>query len=206
MTPPLKPKRLGAHTHFFRRVEHNGAMKRSALIALFAYLALGMAVADGPAVGKAAPAIAVKTVSGAKFELRTALKSGPVFLYFISTTCPVTKAATPHYVKLASAYRAAGVTVIGVVNADKKSTERWAKTSKFTFPVIADPDYKIIDSYKVERAPSSAIIGRDGKVAGFWTGYSRGFLNAAASASAKALGRAPLNLDFSSAPADAVAG
>jgi hypothetical protein len=50
------------------------------------------------------------------------------------------------------------------------------------------------------------LIGKDGKVVKFWTGYSKGFLDEQVTMSAKALGRGPSKLDFQGAPAQWMAG
>lgn len=99
--------------------------------------------------GVKAPAFTAKTFDGTKVKL-TDHKGSKVALYFYP------KDATPGCTKQAcnlrdniDALTKAGVVVIGVSPDGNDSHEKFSSKHKLTFPLIADPDHKIINKYGV---------------------------------------------------------
>lgn len=162
------------------------------------------AVTELVPAGKAAPNFSGKLSNGAAFSLSAATKTSPVFVYFIAESCPVTDAATPYYNRLATAYKALGLQVVGVINADNPAG--WIKSHKPTFPILADGKYKVIEAYGVERGPTSVLIGKGGKIVKSWDGWSRGYVQELGSLSARALGKSAVALDLKGAPTQVEAG
>lgn len=157
--------------------------------------------------GTVAPKFTGKRADGKTFSLDDELRvKKHVFVYFISTSCPVSKEATPHYTAFAKAYAALGITVVGVVNDDKAGFDVWNRTHKVPYPVVLDKDKKIINAYKVEAAPSAVFIGTNGKVIKSWTGYSKPQLLETNQLAAKSLGKTAPKLAFDGAPASWQAG
>jgi len=100
-------------------------------------------------VGTRAPAFTATTFDGTKVKL-TDHKGSKVALYFYP------KDATPGCTKQACNLRdniddlvAAGVVVIGVSPDDNVSHEKFAVKHSLPFPLIADPDHKVIGKYGV---------------------------------------------------------
>lgn len=100
-------------------------------------------------VGAKAPAFTATTFDGQKVKL-TDYKGTKVALYFYP------KDATPGCTKQACNLRdnidgltAAGIAVIGVSPDDNTSHEKFATKHELPFPLIADPDRKIIEKYGV---------------------------------------------------------
>ena len=177
------------------------------LAAVAAVVATCLAQVPGPlSAGTAAPKFSGPTAGGKSFSLDAALKDKPVFVYFISTSCPVSKAATPHYTTFAKAYAKQGLTVVGVLNSNKAGFDTWNATHKVPYPVVLDPDYKTIKAYKVTKAPSAVLIGKNGRVIKSWTGYSKQVLVEANQLSAKAVGKPAAKLEFAGVPAGWQAG
>src|SRR5688572_28393219 len=164
-------------------------MKATRFMGLAAVAAAAVAcfalTADELKAGATAPSFSGATADGKTFSLEGALKDKPVFVYFISTSCPVSKAATPHYNALAKTYASQGLSVVGVVNGDKAAFDRWNATHKVPYPVVLDPDYKVIKS---------------------WTGSSTHILVETNELAAKAVGNTATNLEFAGAPASWQAG
>jgi peroxiredoxin len=185
-------------------------MKATRFIGLTALAAAAVAcfalTAEDLKPGAGAPNFAGKTAEGKNFNLQSALNGKPVFVYFISTSCPVSKAATPHYTAYAKAYASQGLTVVGVVNDDKAGFDRWNATHKVAYPVVLDPDYKVIKAYGIAKAPSAVLIGKNGKVIKAWTGYSKAILTETNSLTAKTVGKPAAKLEFAGAPASWQAG
>ena len=99
--------------------------------------------------GAKAPAFTATTFDGTKVKL-TDFKGQRVALYFYP------KDATPGCTKQAcnlrdniAALTEAGIAVIGVSPDGNDSHEKFATKHELPFPLIADPDHKIIDKYGV---------------------------------------------------------
>lgn len=99
--------------------------------------------------GAKAPAFSATTFEGQKVKLSD-YKGTKVVLYFYP------KDATPGCTKQACNLRdnidgltAAGIAVIGVSPDDNASHEKFATKHELPFPLIADPDHKVIDKYGV---------------------------------------------------------
>jgi peroxiredoxin len=162
--------------------------------------------ADELKAGSVAPKFSGKATDGKAFSLEGAIKDKPVLVYFISTSCPVSRAATPHYTAFTKVYANQGLTVIGVVNGNKAAFDKWNATHKVPYSVVPDPDYNIIKSYKVEKAPSAVLVGKNGRVIKAWTGYSKQILAETNELAAKAVGKSAPKLEFAGAPASWQAG
>ena len=61
------------------------------------------------------------------------------------------------------------VIVIDVLETEE-ATRIYAERSKFTFPVLLDPDGVVMSSYEIRGLPTSFFIDRDGIVRGIWSG------------------------------------
>jgi len=99
--------------------------------------------------GTKAPAFTATTFDGTKVKL-TDFKGQKVALYFYP------KDATPGCTKQAcnlrdniDALTKAGVAVIGVSPDGNESHEKFATKHELPFPLIADPDHKVISKYGV---------------------------------------------------------
>ena len=99
--------------------------------------------------GTKAPAFTAKTFDGQKVQL-TAYKGQKVALYFYP------KDATPGCTKQAcnlrdnlDALADHGIAVIGVSPDDNASHEKFSAKQDLNFPLVADPDHKIIEKYGV---------------------------------------------------------
>lgn len=157
-------------------------------------------------LGKSAPDLDQADATGKRFRLKEALTKGPVLVYFISTTCPVTDAASKYYERIHKAFPTNKLTVVGVVNDDKAGFAEWNKEQKLTFPVLCDPEYKVIRAYEISASPTSVLIAPIGRVAKIWKGYSEGYLKEATGAAASYLKINPPMIDFSGAPKAVAAG
>ncbi len=185
-------------------------MKATRYIGLAAVAAASMAcfalTVDELKPGAAAPKFTGQTATGKTFSLEAAAKDKPVFVYFISTSCPVSKAAMPHYEAFAKAYADKGLTIVGVLNDDKAAYDKWNKSHNVSYPVVLDPDYKVIKAYNIVKAPSAVLVGKNGKVIKSWTGYSKQLLIETNEMAAKAVGKPASKLEFAGAPASWQAG
>jgi peroxiredoxin len=139
---------------------------------LFALLALavfaGPALADGPAIGTAAPAFEAKTLDGKPFSLADAEKTNSyVVLMFIATQCPYSNAYNDRMRDMAAAYAKKGILFVGINSNKTESIDEAAAHAKkhgFAFPVLKDPSNKVADLYDAKHTPEVYVIGKDGKL------------------------------------------
>lgn len=172
---------------------------------LFGVCALGAAaliVANpfaGVKVGQVAPAISAKDASSKSRTLAEFVKKGPVTLYFINIGCPVNHRAAPFFKKIDEAYKSKG-NIVGVINGDSAAAQKWAKEYGTKFPILADPNLKIIRAYGATASPSGVIVGANGKVASILEDGSPAMLKLVSAASAKAAATKVAKIDFNGAP------
>jgi len=165
------------------------------LVALFA-----PAGAQNWKANSKAPLFSGKASDGKTYVLKDLLKSKkPTVVYCIGNTCPVNSQAVKYYNNIAAAYKGK-VNFIGVIDTDEAGYKVWQKRFNAPFPVIFDPELKIISSYKAERSPWTFMIDAKGVIVQEWPGYSIGELNQMGYAIAKANKIKAVKLDTKGAP------
>ena len=128
----------------------------------------GAALADGPAIGAAAPKFELKTVDGKSFSLADAEKANKaVVLMFIATKCPYSNAYNDRMRQMAEDYSRKGVLFVGI-NSNKTEPQdevvSHAKQNKWAFTLVKDPGNKVADLYDAKRTPEVYVVGADGKL------------------------------------------
>ncbi len=113
--------------------------------------------------GAVAPAFSAAGSDGKTHTLASLTKDGPVHLYFIKIGCPVNHRAAPFVNKLDKAYGNKS-RVVGVINGSAADAKAWAKEYGTKFPILADPDLKIIHAYHADHSPWVVSVGKDKKV------------------------------------------
>lgn len=99
----------------------------------------------------------------------------PSVIYFIKDGCPCSVDFEPLIQKLAKRW-GEKVSVIGVLNGDKKLYENWMKVGRSPHPVLLDPGLKAIKAFRAERSVYTALLTADGTVVKLWPGYSKAML------------------------------
>lgn len=129
----------------------------------------------------------------------------PVVLVFIERACPCSEAAEPYFHRLHAGYggRAA---FFGVINGDRAEAEEWAKGHRVPYPVLADPDHRIIDACAAERSVWVALVAPGGTVETIWPGYSSAMLADLGARLARHTGLAEVPIDTKGAPAEMLSG
>ncbi|MBS1718392.1 MAG: redoxin domain-containing protein [Armatimonadetes bacterium] len=109
---------------------------------------------------------------GQKFDLSEALKHGPTFVYFIMDGCPCSTDVEPMFHRL---YEQLGhkVNFVGIINKGVDRAKHWATEQNTPYPVLADPDQKIIETYGATNSAFSALVSQKGEIVKVWPGYSR---------------------------------
>jgi len=59
-------------------------------------------------------------------------------------------------------------------------SKAWEERNKRTMRTLTDPNFVVLDAYKVHGIPALVLVGRDGKVKQYWEGtVSKSVLQAA---------------------------
>ncbi len=138
------------------------------LAAVLAFAAAGVALADGPAIGAAAPNFQLTTVDGKTFSLADAEKANKaVVVMFIATKCPYSNAYNDRMRQMAADYSKKGILFVGV-NSNSTEPEAEVKShaakNKWDFTLVKDPGNKVADMYDAKRTPEIYVVGSDGKL------------------------------------------
>jgi peroxiredoxin len=171
-----------------------------AVAAVAAVCLLNASSAQSWKAGEKAPAFSAKANDGKTYTLASVTKKGPAVLYFIKTDCPTNEQAVKYYLRIAEAYKGSKVPFIGVINGDENACKEWNKAFNVKFPILLDPEMKIIRSWKAERSPWVIMVGKDGKIVKEWPGYSNAYLTELSGLIAKGAGVKTKKCDFSGSP------
>ena len=164
-----------------------------------------MARAATNLVGSRAPIFHALGTNNQGFDVASAKSTKPVLLFFIETDCPCSKDASVFFNQLHRAY-SKSCEVIGVINADRPTAKGWAKAVGCEFPIVADPDLKVIGSYKISASVYSTIISKDGKINKSYPGYSKDILDEISGRLATLAHTSKVDLNFDKAPKKLISG
>jgi peroxiredoxin len=169
-------------------------------VGLLAIAALATAQSGSPIkVGGVAPAISAPDAAKKTQTLKGYLAKGPVTLYFINIGCPVNHRSAPFMKKIDEAYKNKS-NIVGVINGDSAAAQKWAKEYGTKFPILADPELKIIKAYGMKASPSSVVVGTNGKVVHINEDGSPSVMKVLNQISAKAAKAKVATVDFTGAP------
>jgi peroxiredoxin len=87
-------------------------------------------------------------------------------LFFFNTTCPYCRASLPAWNAIADRVRAAtDLAVYGVAFDSAAAAAAYAAEQGLRFPVIAQPDPRIVGLYRVSSVPLVLVVNADGRMA-----------------------------------------
>jgi thiol-disulfide isomerase/thioredoxin len=130
-----------------------------------ASLALVAVVASASVVGRNAPALKLKDLSGQEISL-AALKGKVVVVDFWATWCGPCLQEIPGYIEMQKKYGKDGLVIVGI-SLDKmspKEVKKFVEARGMNYPV-AIGDFDAVDAFGgFEVIPTTFLIGRDGKI------------------------------------------
>lgn len=119
---------------------------------------------DPPRVGDVPPDFQATAVDGTAVAM-AALEGQPTWLTIGATWCAYCRAEAPDLQATYAKYQPRGLTVLGIfIQEDEKAVVDFATRVGLTFPMVADPQVRIADLYRVCGLLTHFFIGRDGKI------------------------------------------
>jgi peroxiredoxin len=170
------------------------SFKSMLAIGLVAIATVGCAPKEEPATSTA-PKTTAAASSGPTLEQVSS--KAPAVLYFVKKDCGSNPSAIPLVQRVYEANAKAGKFYV-VMNADQSTADAWAEEYKTTFPIIADPDKKIIGRYGIKNSQTAILVDSDLKETKKFAGYGLESLQAM-NASLAGSG-APAKVDLAEAP------
>ncbi|MCC6421806.1 MAG: TlpA family protein disulfide reductase [Gemmataceae bacterium] len=120
--------------------------------------------AGAPTLGDAAPAFALATLDGGRVALGD-YAGRPVIVNFWATWCGPCRQEMPALARAVAAHASEGLAVLGVDMQESASEIRpFVEEFQPGFPILLDSNGKVLRQYRVNGAPTSFLIGRDGRV------------------------------------------
>lgn len=148
-----------------------------------------------------APAFKLTGTDGKSYT-QNSFEKKPALVVFLNSQCPHSKKAAPDFNKLFKGL-GAGVQVIAITDLDAKAAKMYAKELKAEFPLLADPDRKIIKKFGAKFSLDMTVIsGKKPAFPQIWEGYSEDWVKETLSKSGAKLPK----FDFAFLPDDRQSG
>ena len=111
-------------------------------------------------IGDTVPDFELPDQDGTPRKLSTLLSAGPVVLFFYpaAMTSGCTKEAC-HFRDLASEFAAAGVQRVGISMDDVSKQKQFSDKHGFDYPLLADTEGKVADTFGIRRGGFGARLG-----------------------------------------------
>ncbi|AIE87653.1 peroxiredoxin family protein [Fimbriimonas ginsengisoli] len=120
---------------------------------------------------KVAPTMSALDSEGKPVTLGVRNAKRPQFVYFVLDGCPCSYDAEPLFHKLSRKFLGK-VDFVSVTNAGQKKAHDWSVQMLVNYPVVPDPEKKIIHAYEAKASVYSALLSTDGHIIKMWPGYS----------------------------------
>lgn len=126
-----------------------------------------------PEEGHFAPDFTLKTLEGNTVRLSELRGKKVVLINFWATWCPPCRLEMPTMQQIYSEYKDKGFEILAVnIESDaNQAISDFAKELRLTFPILLDPDMKVIRKFRVIGLPVSVLIDRQGFVHAKEIGY-----------------------------------
>ncbi len=119
----------------------------------------------------AAPAFQAPATDQSVYDLKKLAEDGPVVLIFIKDGCPCSQAAQ-HFFNVLFYSFGKHAHFFGVFDGSVSKAKKWATQYQAQFPLVSDPDLRIVHEYKAENSAYVAVIAKGGTIEKLWPGYS----------------------------------
>jgi len=143
------------------------------LATVFAIAAAGNARANGadvpapPAIGATIVDFTLPDTNGKEHSLNSLKGKNGTVLIFIAVQCPISNAYNERMEKLAQAYKARGISVVGInsnTSEPADAVKAHASAHKITFVILKDNGNKIADSLGATKTPEAYLLDANNKL------------------------------------------
>ena len=121
-----------------------------------------------------------RTTSGVDFSLNdfsnktvrlSDYRGKPVFVNLWASWCPPCRAEMPDLIAFYKAHQNEGLVFLAIDTQDTQApAQQFINEKQMPFPVLFDPDGKVMRLFGASGLPSSYLIDRNGKIVFSWTG------------------------------------
>jgi peroxiredoxin len=146
-----------------------------------------------------APSFGTVATDGNTYVLNEISANRPLVLFFIKDGCPCSESAQPFYNQLFEAY-GSRIPFFGIIDGDIGVAKRWARNNRVRFPILCDPDLKVVKAYAAKNSAYLAVIAPGGTIEKYWPGYSVSMLREVSLRLAKLAGMPEQPIDVRDAP------
>jgi thiol-disulfide isomerase/thioredoxin len=121
--------------------------------------------------GTAAADFTLQSLDGKTYKL-SEMKGKPVLLDFWATWCGPCRKSMPALEKVAKDYKDQGLMVLGVNAGEERDlVTEFMKTTPMAYPGVLAGDSSVLKDYQVSALPTFVLIGGDGKIVAYESGF-----------------------------------
>jgi peroxiredoxin len=164
-----------------------------------------MRTAAGAAAGRRVTSLEAFGSDGRAHAPATEAIDRPLVLVFIQDGCPCSESAEPYFQGLHAAY-GARASFLGVIDGDLATARDWSARQGARYPILADPEKRIIKACEAERSAYVMLVAPGGAVDAMWPGYSASTLVEIGARLARLTGLDEIPLTTEGAPTEMVSG
>ncbi len=122
-------------------------------------------------VGQTAADFTLQSLDGKPYRL-SEMKGKPVLLDFWATWCGPCRKSMPAVEKVTKDYKDQGLVVLGINAAEERdSVVEFLKKMPMAYPGVLSGDSSVLKDYQVGALPTFVLIGGDGKIVAYETGF-----------------------------------
>jgi peroxiredoxin len=155
--------------------------------------------------GRKVSALEAEGSDGRKHSPAADSRDRPLVLFFIQDGCPCSEAADPYFGRLARAY-ASRASFLGIIDGDPPVARSWSERHRAPYPILADPERRLIASLRAERSAYVMLIAPGARIEALWPGYSSGMLVDLGARLARLTTQPEVPLETAGAPAEMTSG
>jgi peroxiredoxin len=115
--------------------------------------------------------LAADAHDGRRLDWQSLSGGQPVLLVFIKDGCPCNAEFDSYLGRVEKLYRG-DVRFAGVIDGDVDTARRYVEQSRVEYPILADPDRRLIRRFNARNGCYAALLAADGALDTLWPGYS----------------------------------
>lgn len=141
----------------------------------FTLLSIAMAAAFPASAlepGEAMPALSLPSLKGGSVSLG-GFRDRVVLVNFWATWCGPCRRELPAFEVLRQRYKHQGFDVVGInVDSEPALAAAFVEEFKLSYPLLSDPEFNAAKAFGADAMPISYLVGRDGRIARVFAGFS----------------------------------